>query len=130
MQDLAKHSPVPVINALSHAWHPTQILADLLTLYEAYAPPHNIEGVEFREGKIASTMQTWVRQNVDPLAVLKGKKIAWVGDMNNVSWELMATCPRLGMKMSVAAPAGYDGVDEEVAAKMYVNPRISPALSV
>jgi ornithine carbamoyltransferase len=109
-----------VINALSHAWHPTQILADLLTLYETYSPPLNFEGSEFTPGKIGSEIQAWVRKNVDPLAVLKGKKIAWVGDMNNVSWELMATCPRLGMEMSVAAPKGYDGVDEEVVAKMYV----------
>ena len=128
-QDLAQHSPVPVINALSHAWHPTQILADLLTLYEAYSPPIDIESHEFHRGKVASEMFAFVRSLGDPLAVLKGKKITWVGDMNNVSWELMATCPRLGMEMSVAAPKGYDGVDEEVMAKMYATSPVVPFLS-
>jgi ornithine carbamoyltransferase len=33
-QELATHSPVPVLNALSSLWHPTQILADMLTLHE------------------------------------------------------------------------------------------------
>jgi ornithine carbamoyltransferase len=32
--DLAKHATVPVINGLSDAEHPCQILADLLTIYE------------------------------------------------------------------------------------------------
>ena len=31
---MAQYSPVPVLNALSSLWHPTQILADLLTLHE------------------------------------------------------------------------------------------------
>ncbi|KAJ7580916.1 ornithine carbamoyltransferase 1 [Mycena floridula] len=34
IEELAKHSPVPVINTLSSFWHPTQVLADLLTLHE------------------------------------------------------------------------------------------------
>ncbi len=34
VEELAKHSPVPVLNALSDLWHPTQILADFLTLRE------------------------------------------------------------------------------------------------
>jgi ornithine carbamoyltransferase len=36
--ELAKHSKVPVINALTEKYHPLQILADLTTLYEVYAP--------------------------------------------------------------------------------------------
>ncbi|KAF8130638.1 Aspartate/ornithine carbamoyltransferase [Boletus edulis] len=34
IEELAKYSPVPVLNALSSLWHPTQILADVLTLHE------------------------------------------------------------------------------------------------
>ncbi|RXK42047.1 ornithine carbamoyltransferase [Tremella mesenterica] len=89
IEEMAKHSPVPVINALSKLYHPTQILADLLTLSETYS-------------------------DSIPLPNLEGKKIAWVGDTNNITNELLVTCPRLGMKMSVAAPKGYDKVEEVV----------------
>ncbi|KAG8726615.1 ornithine carbamoyltransferase, partial [Ceratobasidium sp. 428] len=34
VEELAAHSPVPVLNALSSLWHPTQTLADMLTLHE------------------------------------------------------------------------------------------------
>ena len=34
MEELAKHSSIPVINGLSNSFHPCQILADLLTIYE------------------------------------------------------------------------------------------------
>ena len=36
LQELARHSPVPVINMLSPQHHPCQALADLQTLREAY----------------------------------------------------------------------------------------------
>lgn len=119
-QELAQHSAVPVVNALSYLWHPTQILADLLTLYEHYAPPLNLKEGTFYRGSVHSDVTKFVASRVDPLPVLAGKKIAWVGDMNNIVWELMATCPRLGMKMSVATPAGYDKVDDAVMARLYV----------
>jgi ornithine carbamoyltransferase len=38
---------------------------------------------------------------------LKGLKIAYVGDGNNVCHELMFGAVKLGLAMSVAAPAGY-----------------------
>ncbi|KAI6152984.1 Aspartate/ornithine carbamoyltransferase [Pisolithus thermaeus] len=34
IEELARYSPVPVLNALSSLWHPTQTLADVLTLHE------------------------------------------------------------------------------------------------
>ena len=36
VEALAEHAGVPVWNALTEGWHPTQILADLLTLREAF----------------------------------------------------------------------------------------------
>lgn len=38
---------------------------------------------------------------------LRGLKLAYVGDGNNVAHSLMLCCARLGVSMSVATPAGY-----------------------
>jgi ornithine carbamoyltransferase len=39
---------------------------------------------------------------------LRGLKLAYVGDGNNVAHSLMLCCSRLGIDMSVATPAGYE----------------------
>ncbi|KAF2769660.1 ornithine carbamoyltransferase [Teratosphaeria nubilosa] len=87
--DLATHSSVPVINALSDAYHPLQTIADYLTIHEAF-----------------NTTQT------SPAATkslgLEGLKIAWVGDANNVLFDLAIGAAKLGVEISVAAPAGYE----------------------
>ncbi|KAE8209394.1 hypothetical protein CF327_g6613 [Tilletia walkeri] len=80
---LAKHSRVPIINALSARYHPTQILADLLTLVEVYG------------------------DSSDPsLKKLAGLKVAWVGDSNNILNDMLVAYPRLGIHLAVAAPKG------------------------
>jgi ornithine carbamoyltransferase len=38
---------------------------------------------------------------------LKGLKVAYVGDSNNVTYSLAEACALLGMQLSVASPAGY-----------------------
>ncbi|MDR1480103.1 MAG: ornithine carbamoyltransferase [Planctomycetaceae bacterium] len=38
---------------------------------------------------------------------LRGKKLSWVGDANNVAASLLQASARLGVKFSVAAPSGY-----------------------
>ncbi len=38
VETLARWSGVPVYNGLTDEWHPTQVLADLMTLEEATAP--------------------------------------------------------------------------------------------
>jgi ornithine carbamoyltransferase len=42
------------------------------------------------------------------LGKLEGVKIAFIGDGNNVARSLAFACAKLGMKMVVAAPAGYE----------------------
>jgi ornithine carbamoyltransferase len=76
IEELAKWSRVPVINALSDLYHPCQALADVQTLEERF-------------GK------------------LDGRKLAYIGDGNNVAHSLMLTAGRLGMEIAVAAPEGY-----------------------
>lgn len=85
IETLAQYSKVPVVNALSSRFHPTQILADLLTLLEVNAEPG---------------------APLPPLSKLAGLKVAWVGDSNNILNDMLVAYPRLGMHLSVAAPSG------------------------
>ena len=39
---------------------------------------------------------------------LKGSRIAWVGDGNNVAASFIHAAPKFGFSLSVATPAGYD----------------------
>ena len=68
--DLAKHSTVPVINALSDDFHPLQTVADFLTIYEAFQSRRTEQ------------------RSVTPGLGLEGLKIAWIGDANNGSNSL------------------------------------------
>lgn len=79
--DLAKDSTVPVINALCDTFHPMQIVADLACLTQTFGT--SAEG-------------------------LKGLKIAWVGDANNVLYDMCIGARKLGIEMAVATPKGYE----------------------
>jgi len=76
IEELARWSKVPVINALSDLYHPCQALADVQTVEERFG-------------------------------TVKGLKIAFVGDGNNVAHSLMLTAGRLGMHVAIAAPENY-----------------------
>ena len=41
VEDLAAHAGVPVYNGLTDEWHPTQMLADFLTMHEASHKPYD-----------------------------------------------------------------------------------------
>jgi len=75
VEDLAKYSGVPVFNGLTDVDHPTQILADLLTIEEHIAKPLN---------KI---------------------KVVFVGDTrNNMSYAWMYGCAKMGMNFVAYGP--------------------------
>lgn len=82
---LAKHSSVPVINALSNDFHPLQTIADFLTIHEAFSQ----EGVK-SSGVVPDRL-----------------KVAWVGDANNVLFDLAIGCIKLGADIAVATPQDY-----------------------
>jgi ornithine carbamoyltransferase len=84
VDELARWSSVPVINALSDLYHPCQALADVQTVRERFAE-------------------------------LKGLKLAFVGDGNNVAHSLMLTCLRLGMDFAIGCPPGYSPDPDIVA---------------
>ncbi|EIM23282.1 ornithine carbamoyltransferase [Wallemia mellicola CBS 633.66] len=84
IETLAKYSSVPVINALSDLYHPTQILADLLTISEVYGVNYSSE------------------------APLSGLTFSWVGDANNIINDTLLSLPRLGAIVKVGCPQGYE----------------------
>ncbi|KAF7939748.1 hypothetical protein BELL_0015g00280 [Botrytis elliptica] len=87
---LAKWSSVPVINALSDEYHPLQTIADYLTIHEAFPSQPS-----------RSSSQT------TPTLGLEGMKIAWIGDSNNVLFDLAIGAMKLGINISVSSPEGY-----------------------
>ncbi|EAU88984.1 ornithine carbamoyltransferase 1 [Coprinopsis cinerea okayama7 len=93
IEELAAHSPVPVLNALSSLWHPTQILADLLTLHE--------HAHLFDDPKSEPPASLKNLPNLRPLTV------AYVGDANNILNDMLVTYPRLGHQLRVASPPQY-----------------------
>jgi ornithine carbamoyltransferase len=83
---LAEHSSVPVINGLSDYNHPCQGLADFLTIVE-------------NKGWDGST---------ELAKALGGRKLAFIGDGNNVAVSLLFGATMLGMDFTIAGPPGYE----------------------
>ena len=78
VEELAEWSDVPVINALTDLLHPCQVLTDLLTIQEY-------------KGK-----------------QLKGLKMAYIGDGNNMTNSYMYGCAKAGIDFVAATPKGYE----------------------
>lgn len=76
IERFARHSRVPVINALTNEYHPCQLLADMQTYFE-------------HRGDIA------------------GKRVAWIGDGNNMCHSYINAARQFDFKLSIASPAGY-----------------------
>src|SRR5688572_7092991 len=83
--DLAEHASVPVINGLTDLSHPCQSMTDYFTAWEKFG------------------------------GNLKGRKIAYVGDGNNMAHSLLVAAPKVGMDIVVATPADYAPSAEVVA---------------
>ena len=58
VEDLAKYAGVPVWNGLTDDWHPTQMLADFLTIQENFGRLSGIFGVSW-DGVIMSRIHCW-----------------------------------------------------------------------
>ncbi|MBI1356124.1 MAG: ornithine carbamoyltransferase [Acidobacteria bacterium] len=77
LEDLARWSSIPIINALSGLYHPCQAMADYLTLQERFGE-------------------------------VRGLKVTFVGDGNNVCHSIMLAGALLGVHVTVTGPAGYE----------------------
>jgi ornithine carbamoyltransferase len=60
---------------------------------------------------------------------LKGQRIAYVGDANNVARSLAEGCGRLGLKLTVAAPRDYQFGDADVKRLKAESPRFELTLT-
>ena len=85
LASFAAHSRVPVINGLTNEFHPCQILADVFTYIEHRGTPGD-----------------------DPLACLRGKVVAWVGDGNNMANTWLQAADILGFTLHISTPGGYE----------------------
>ncbi len=90
VEDLARHAGVPVWNGLTDVDHPTQILADLLTIEEHVAKP------------------------------LSSVKVVFSGDVrNNMSYAWMYGCAKMGMHYVAYGPDVLAReLDQDVIAKV------------
>lgn len=86
VEDLAKYAGVPVFNGLTDVDHPTQILADLLTMEEHLAKP------------------------------LNQCKVVFVGDVrNNMAYAWMYGCCKMGIDFVGYGPRELiDGADQKI----------------
>ena len=87
VEELADKAGVPVWNGLTDMWHPTQMLADALTVQENF--------------------------NYD----IKGKTLVFMGDCkNNVARSLMVVCAKLGMNFVACGPQECMPADDVIEA--------------
>jgi ornithine carbamoyltransferase len=76
--DLARYGSIPIINGLTDLLHPCQVMADVMTIQEAFG----------RE--------------------LAGRKVAWIGDGNNMANSWLNAAYRFGLELRIATPEGYE----------------------
>ena len=77
LEEMAEVIDIPVVNLLSDRAHPTQAVADFLTLREL-------------------------------LGGLDGRRLAYIGDGNNVTASLAYAAALSGVELAVATPPGYE----------------------
>ena len=78
LRAMAAHSEVPIVNGLCDLHHPCQAVSDVLTLKEYFG------------------------------ADLRGLRLAYVGDGNNVCRSLVQAATRFGVEVTLSSPVGYE----------------------
>jgi len=101
VEELAKHAGVPVWNGLTNEFHPTQVLADLLTMMEHSDKP------------------------------LSQVKIAYLGDArNNMGNSLLVGAAKMGMDFRSVAPKSVQPHQELVAKAQEIAKRTGAKITI
>ncbi len=100
MVELARSASVPVINALDDLEHPCQIVADLMTLRERW------------DGGF------------------RGRRLAWIGDGNNVCHSLLLGAAAVGLDLAAAIPEDYRPRPELLSAARTLSDRTGATISL
>ncbi|HUF51493.1 MAG TPA: ornithine carbamoyltransferase [Longimicrobiales bacterium] len=77
LEELAGYASVPIINGLTDLLHPCQVMADVMTIQENFGDD------------------------------LGARRVAWVGDGNNMANSWLNAAYRFGFELRLACPAGY-----------------------
>jgi ornithine carbamoyltransferase len=77
LAELARYATVPVINGLTDLLHPCQVMADVMTIQESFGRD------------------------------LLPRKVAWIGDGNNMANSWLNAAYRFGFELRLACPEGY-----------------------
>jgi ornithine carbamoyltransferase len=75
---LAEYGSIPIINGLTDLLHPCQVMADVMTIQESFGRD------------------------------LAGKKVAWIGDGNNMANSWLNAAFRFGLDLRIATPEDYE----------------------
>jgi ornithine carbamoyltransferase len=101
IETLARHAGVPVWNGLTDEFHPTQVLADLLTMIEQSDKP------------------------------LHQVRFAYLGDArNNMGNSLMVGAAKMGMDFRAVAPAGLQPDRQLTSAAMQIADRTGARIAI
>jgi ornithine carbamoyltransferase len=84
LEEMAEHATIPVINGLTDASHPCQIMADVMTYEECRGP-------------------------------IRGAKVVWTGDGNNVCSSWLHAAGRFGFDLTFTGPEPLDPDGKAVA---------------
>jgi ornithine carbamoyltransferase len=77
VRDLARHASIPIVNGLTDLLHPCQVMADVMTIQESFGTD------------------------------LEPRRVAWVGDGNNMANSWLNAAYRFGFQLRLACPEGY-----------------------
>jgi ornithine carbamoyltransferase len=93
IEELARFASIPIINGLTDLLHPCQVMADVLTIQEDFGDD------------------------------LSPRKVAWVGDGNNMANSWINAAYRFGFELRLACPEGYRP-DPQILARAQTNAKI------